>query len=85
MTAQGDTLGILHIHSNPGSAAAAKQPMQPLSASRQHLALTVAEHVGLALANLKLRETLRIQSVRDRLLVLKSTENQELTRHFQEH
>jgi diguanylate cyclase (GGDEF)-like protein/PAS domain S-box-containing protein len=67
MTAQGDTLGILHIHSNSGGAAAAKQPMQPLSASRQHLALTVAEHVGLALANLKLRETLRIQSVRDPL------------------
>jgi diguanylate cyclase (GGDEF)-like protein/PAS domain S-box-containing protein len=67
MTAQGDTLGILHIHSNSGDAEAAKQPMQPLSATRQHLALTVAEHVGLALANLKLRETLRIQSVRDPL------------------
>lgn len=67
MTAQGDTLGIFHIHSNPGSAAATRQPAQPLSASKQHLALTVAEQVGLALANLKLRETLRIQSIRDPL------------------
>ena len=67
MTAQGDTLGIFHIHSNPRDAAATKQTIQPLSASKQHLALTVAEQVGLALANLKLRETLRIQSVRDPL------------------
>lgn len=35
--------------------------------SKQELAIAVAEQVGLALANLKLRETLRMQSIRDPL------------------
>jgi diguanylate cyclase (GGDEF)-like protein/PAS domain S-box-containing protein len=67
MTAQGDTLGILHIHSNPVSREGTKEGIRPLSTSKRQLATAVAEQVGLALANLKLRETLRLQSVRDPL------------------
>ena len=67
MTAQGDTLGILHVHSNPVSPTGTKEGLPPLSASKRQLATAVAEQVGLALANLKLRETLRLLSVRDPL------------------
>ncbi len=34
---------------------------------RRHLAATVAEHIGVAIANLNLRESLRLQAVRDPL------------------
>jgi len=67
MTAQGDTLGILHVHSNPVSTAGTEEVIRPLAASKRQLATAVAEQVGLALANLKLRETLRLLSVRDPL------------------
>jgi len=67
MTAQGDILGILHVHSNPVSPAGTKEGIRALSASKRQLATAVAEQVGLALANLKLRETLRLLSVRDPL------------------
>jgi len=59
MMAQGEAIGLLHLTSgtSPGK----------LSETKQRMAVTVTEHIGLALANLKLRETLRDQSVRDPL------------------
>ena len=67
MAAQGETLGILHVHSNPVNDSGLDEPLRPLPLSRRQLATAVAEQVGLALANLKLRETLRVLSVRDPL------------------
>jgi diguanylate cyclase (GGDEF)-like protein/PAS domain S-box-containing protein len=67
MAAQGETLGILHVHSNPMNSPGRKEAIRPLSVSDRQLATAVAEQVGLALANLKLRETLRLLSVRDPL------------------
>jgi diguanylate cyclase (GGDEF)-like protein len=61
MMAQGETLGLLHLR--PVGAAAA----QRVSAEKQQVAVAVAEQVGLALANLTLRDTLRQQSIRDAL------------------
>ena len=58
MIAQGETLGLLYFN--------ASEPGQ-FSASKRQLAVTVAEHIALALANLKLRESLRQQSIRDPL------------------
>ena len=58
LIAQGDSLGVLYIGAGIGHA---------WSESQQRLATTVADHVGLAVANLKLRETLRRQSIRDPL------------------
>jgi diguanylate cyclase (GGDEF)-like protein len=58
MVAQGETLGVLHLaEKEPGS----------LSEPRQRLAITVAEHIALSLANLRLHETLRKQSICDPL------------------
>jgi diguanylate cyclase (GGDEF)-like protein/PAS domain S-box-containing protein len=65
MMAQGETLGVLHLQgiaSHPASALGVNG-----TEILQRLATSVAEHVALALANLKLRETLRNQSIRDGL------------------
>jgi diguanylate cyclase (GGDEF)-like protein len=58
MIAQGETLGLLHLSTeNPDW----------LPENKQQLAQTVAEQIALAIANLKLRETLQHQSTRDAL------------------
>src|SRR5438445_11654887 len=65
MAAQGDTLGILHVHSNPVSSSETKEGLRPLTASKRELATAVADQVGVPLANIKLRETLRTLLGRD--------------------
>ncbi|MCT7980024.1 diguanylate cyclase [Laspinema olomoucense] len=58
MMAQGTISGLLYlISSHPGR----------LSDGKQQLARTVSEQIALALANIKLRETLHTQSIRDSL------------------
>jgi diguanylate cyclase (GGDEF)-like protein/PAS domain S-box-containing protein len=56
--AKGEALGTLYL--------AYCEPA-PLAPETQQLAVTVAENVGLSMANLRLRETLRLQSIRDPL------------------
>lgn len=58
LMAQGEALGMLYLNS---------QERGQLTEAKQRLAVTVAEQIALALANLKLRETLRSQSIRDPL------------------
>lgn len=58
MMGQGETLGLLYL--------SASDP-EKLSEAKQQLAHTVAEHIALAIANLKLRESLHHQSIRDPL------------------
>lgn len=60
LAAQGESLGILYLGARGG-------PAGGLGDDKQQLAQTVAEQLGLAVANLKLRETLRNQSIRDPL------------------
>jgi diguanylate cyclase (GGDEF)-like protein len=64
LVAQGETVGLLHVNSGASDEAASPTP---LGEATQRRATTVAEHVGLAIANLLLRETLRNQSIRDPL------------------
>jgi diguanylate cyclase (GGDEF)-like protein len=66
MMAHGETLGMLYFDSGERPVQNELSQTQP-SDSEQRLAKTLAEHAALALANLNLRETLRIQSVRDPL------------------
>ena len=67
MMAQGEALGVLHIRSHPDGRGRRGGSPDRLSVSRQQLAVTVAEQIGLALANLRLRETLYMQSIHDPL------------------
>lgn len=67
MMAQGDSLGVLLLR-RPALLAVRPGPVQARSSiSREQLAVTVAGHIALALANLRLRESLRLQSIRDSL------------------
>jgi diguanylate cyclase (GGDEF)-like protein len=67
MMAQNETLGLLHVrHAAVPPEVEGRAPAS-LSDARRRLAVTLAEHVALAIANLKLRETLRRQSIRDQL------------------
>lgn len=61
MMAQGAALGVFHL---------TRPAVGRWTEQRQELASTVAEHIALALANLDLQETLRIQSIRDPLTAL---------------
>lgn len=55
---QGQTIGLLYL----------SWPKLPeITQEKQELATTVAEHIGLALVNLTVRETLKHQSIRDPL------------------
>jgi diguanylate cyclase (GGDEF)-like protein/PAS domain S-box-containing protein len=58
MMAQSEALGILYL-TQPTNAR--------LIEAKQRLAVTMAEHIAMALSNLKLHETLRSQSIRDPL------------------
>jgi diguanylate cyclase (GGDEF)-like protein/PAS domain S-box-containing protein len=63
LIAQGETLGVFHLRPTPP----AKGQAPELAAVKDQLALTLAEDMALALANLRLRETLRSQALRDPL------------------
>jgi diguanylate cyclase (GGDEF)-like protein/PAS domain S-box-containing protein len=62
MMAHGEALGILHLQSSADPRGPAVE-----SDSAEQVAVSVAEHLALALANLRLRESLRTQSIRDPL------------------
>jgi diguanylate cyclase (GGDEF)-like protein len=65
MMAQGETLGVLYLDSGKNQSGAT--PSQSLSDAQERMVKTLAEHLALAVANLNLRETLRMQSIRDPL------------------
>src|SRR5215831_10086066 len=62
LMAQGESLGVLYLSSN-----GAIERAGGWTEMKQRLAQTIAEQLGLAVANLKLRDTLRNQSIRDPL------------------
>ncbi|MBU2627784.1 MAG: cache domain-containing protein, partial [Proteobacteria bacterium] len=57
LVAQKNNIGLLHIQSN----------IENYFESRQSLALIITEHLALALLNMKLQESLRLQSIQDPL------------------
>ncbi len=65
MMAQNETLGLLHVRQLAGRGEGRGRALA--SDAGRRLAVTLAEHVALAVANLKLRDTLRRQSIRDQL------------------
>jgi diguanylate cyclase (GGDEF)-like protein/PAS domain S-box-containing protein len=61
LLSQGKATGLLHL------SAKRKADEETLPDLKQQLAVMATDHISLALANLTLRETLRIQSIRDSL------------------
>ena len=71
MMAQSEALGVLHLQKRfESSPSPALEADAYFTNAKRRLAQTVADSIGLALANLKLRETLRNQSIRDSLTSL---------------
>jgi diguanylate cyclase (GGDEF)-like protein len=64
LMAHGETLGILSLVTEPNGS---EGPQTSISEFNAKLAVSVAEQAALSFANLKLREKLRYQSVRDPL------------------
>jgi diguanylate cyclase (GGDEF)-like protein/PAS domain S-box-containing protein len=64
---QGETLGVLYVEDKASLLARSPQAVQFEQATLKRRSIAVAERVSLALANLKLRELLRNQSIRDPL------------------
>lgn len=75
LTAHGNTIGIMHLYFGQGEIEVDEITTQ--------LAYSVAEHLGLALANLSLQEKLRSQALRDPLTGLYNRRffEQKLTEH----
>ena len=67
LVAQGETLGVLYVEDKASLLAPSPQAVQFEQATLKRRSIAVAERVSLALANLKLREILRDQSIRDPL------------------
>lgn len=63
LVAQGEALGVLYLSTPQGGEALPGG----FTRAKQRLAATVAEQVALAMGNLRLRETLRSESIRDPL------------------
>jgi diguanylate cyclase (GGDEF)-like protein len=62
MVAQGEVLALLHVRMNTNS-----ESQGGSNGEATRLLRTFAEHIALALSNLRLRDTLRQQSIRDPL------------------
>jgi diguanylate cyclase (GGDEF)-like protein len=61
LLSQGEAIGLLHLRGKR------MKGTDTLPDLKQQLAVMAADHIALALANLTLRETLRVQSIRDAL------------------
>jgi diguanylate cyclase (GGDEF)-like protein len=68
MMAQGQALGVLHLHTAPGARDHGNgNGSQAFPEAKQRLALGVAHHIAHGLANLRLREILLEQATQDSL------------------
>jgi len=67
MMARSEALGILHLRHATGEAGQQGALWQPSNEHKQQLAVAVADQIAMALANLRLRETLRNMAIRDPL------------------
>jgi diguanylate cyclase (GGDEF)-like protein/PAS domain S-box-containing protein len=67
MMARGETLGVFQVRYDPMPVQSSAAETEAWRQSQKLLAVSVATHVALAVASLRLRESLRDQSVRDPL------------------
>jgi diguanylate cyclase (GGDEF)-like protein len=67
MMGQGEALGVLHVRAPAASPADTAEFGAQVAEERRRTIVSVAEHIALALANLRLRDSLRTQAIRDPL------------------
>ncbi|HEX8948151.1 MAG TPA: GGDEF domain-containing protein, partial [Dissulfurispiraceae bacterium] len=79
MMAYGEILGLLHLQFGPGRDGRAEGLRKSIEDHKQPLAMAVAENIAFSLANLKLHETLYMQSSHDSLTGLFNRRHMEET------
>ncbi|MCH7663506.1 MAG: sensor domain-containing diguanylate cyclase [Chloroflexi bacterium] len=62
---QSEAIGVLYLRNKRHAGDASEELEEQFTNANRQLAMTVAEQIALALANLNLQETLRIQAIRD--------------------
>ncbi len=67
MTAHGQVLGMMHLLIRPGEAKQTEREQQQLFEAKQRLFVNMADRYAMSLIDLRLRETLKIQAIRDPL------------------
>jgi diguanylate cyclase (GGDEF)-like protein len=67
LVAQGETLGIFHVQYDRSETVSETEAFESLKATQRRLSAAIAGQTALSLASLRLRETLREQSIRDPL------------------
>jgi diguanylate cyclase (GGDEF)-like protein len=65
--AHGETIGLLHLELSAGLAPRLAEPWEKTTAGERKLGIACAEQISMAIANVKLRDQLRDQSIRDAL------------------
>lgn len=65
LNGSGETLGVLCVRGSPYELSQPSEVQVRLSESRKRVVETIAGHIALTLTNLRLRERLRAQSIRD--------------------
>ena len=65
LNGSGETLGVLCVRGSPYELSQPREAQERLSESRKRVVETIAGHIALTLTNLRLRERLRAQSIRD--------------------
>ena len=65
--AHGETIGLLHLEFGRDDQSNSEKPGKEVVAEQRRLGLICAEQISLAIANVKLRDELRDQSIRDAL------------------
>ena len=65
--AHGETIGLLHLQFGRDDQSDGEEPSKVAVAEQRRLGLVCAEQISLAIANVKLRDELRDQSIRDAL------------------
>lgn len=67
LVAQGEVMGLFHLRTALQEEGHSGELLRRAMDAKQRLAAAVTDHIALALANLGLRETLSVQSIRDAL------------------
>ncbi|WPD24791.1 MAG: diguanylate cyclase [Candidatus Electrothrix scaldis] len=81
MTAHGQVFGMMHLLMRPEKERQTEEERQQFFESKQRLFVSMVDRYALSLTDLRLRETLRIQAIRDPLTGLYNRRHMEVSFH----
>ena len=81
MTAHGQVIGMMHLLIRSGKAKQTKKELEQLFEAKQRLFVNMADRYAMSLTDLRLRETLKIQAIRDPLTGLYNRRHMEASFH----